>query len=426
VAERPIFVPALKGTRLVAEVPVSFRWHGGMAASQKKKNIVELHASAAARGLSPLLEVSTKSDEKLGQRLSAFNLKVPLEETEIPFESAYQGSKVFSNGGPYTDLYDVDPREAKKDPRIRDSGSIIGFRFHEIDFPTYPKTAFYDWLYLNAVYPHREFLKKHLAPYKGFTDIEFNPERSLNCQARSCATFMALDAKALLDKCTQSFDAFIKVLEPSAIKQTGIPAEQQASLFAKIHAPVKAHQTANKASRSSVFRHLDPISVFDAGANQSRIAVALAEILMNWGGVEQQIRLLLETLDRSENEGIDTVLEGRMPSGRTSLLEKYITQASEVAPKYGLRLEALLCRFDDLRTERDPLLHFAWQPLSDGFALCLLHSHGSATEVKGSAVKKIDVDYAKKLAADIKDLVRSLSILTVELSQAKESRGAGE
>src|SRR5687768_12039553 len=80
VAERPVFMPSLKPARLVEEIAVSFVWHKGMAPSQKKKNVVELHAAAAKRGISPLLEVSSKSEEKLGQRLSAFNLKVELDE----------------------------------------------------------------------------------------------------------------------------------------------------------------------------------------------------------------------------------------------------------------------------------------------------------------------------------------------------------
>jgi hypothetical protein len=426
VAERPVFVPVTKGTRLIAEVPIRFPWHSGMAASQKKKNIVELHTSAAARGLSPLLEVSTKSDEKLGQRLSAFNLKVLLEKTEVPFESAYQGSKVFSNGGPYTDLYDADPRAAKRDPRIKDSGRIVGFRFHQIDFPIFPKTAFYDWLYLNALYPHREFLRKYLAPFKGFTDIEFNPERSLNCQARSCATFIAVDARALLDECTQSFDAFARVLEPDSIEQPHSFAERQASLFAKSNAPAPTPQTAHKANPVSVFRHLNPISVFDAGANQSKIAVALAEILMNWGGVEQQIRQLLETIDRVKDECVDTFLESRTRPDHKNLLEKYIIQAAEIEPKYGFQLRNVLCRFDDLKMERDPLIHFAWQPRSDGFALCHLRSHDSIAELPDAAIKKVDAESAKKLASEIKDFVRSLSILTAELSQAKERRRTRE
>jgi hypothetical protein len=173
-AERPVFIPREAGNFLVQQLSVPFLWHKGMAPSQKKKNVVELHAAAAARGLSPLLEVSTKSEEKLGQRLSAFNLKVARADgTTIPLECAYQGSKVFDSGGPFPDLFDANPREAKRDSRLQDSGSLVGFRFESLEFPLLPKTAFYEWLYICAIYPHREFLRR-LHAYAGFTDIEFN------------------------------------------------------------------------------------------------------------------------------------------------------------------------------------------------------------------------------------------------------------
>ena len=54
------------------------------------------------------------------------------------------------------------------------------------EWPLIPKTAFYDWLYLSALLPHKNYLKR-LHAYKGFTDIEFNPQKSVNCQARACA-----------------------------------------------------------------------------------------------------------------------------------------------------------------------------------------------------------------------------------------------
>jgi hypothetical protein len=95
-AKRPVFIPSLKPGRLVEEISVSFLWHKGMAPSQKKKNVAELHAAAAKRGLSPLLEVSTKSEERLGQRLSAFNLMVELEDggaLHRPIWSGRQGSQ---------------------------------------------------------------------------------------------------------------------------------------------------------------------------------------------------------------------------------------------------------------------------------------------------------------------------------------------
>src|SRR5262245_10930652 len=122
-AERPIFLPCTVGDRLVSEVSINFDWSPGFAAIQKKKNVAALHCAGAAKGYTPLLEVSTKSDEKLGQRLSAFSLKVNSRaHGAIPLECAFQGSKVFEHGGPFTDLLSVTSREAKKDSRVRSSG----------------------------------------------------------------------------------------------------------------------------------------------------------------------------------------------------------------------------------------------------------------------------------------------------------------
>lgn len=230
-AERPIFLPSLKPGRLVEERLIPFTWHKGMAPSQKKKNVIELHEAASKRGLQPLLEVSTKSEEKLGQRLSAFNLKVVLNEEEsIPLECAFQGSKVFEMGGPYTDIFFAEGREAKRDPRLSSSGRLIGFRFKGVDFPLVPKTAFYDWLYICSLYPHRVFLER-LHRYAGFTDIEFNPERSINCQARSCATFVSLDRLGLLQECIESAERFISVLLPDSMQQPHSDADRQESFL---------------------------------------------------------------------------------------------------------------------------------------------------------------------------------------------------
>jgi hypothetical protein len=54
--------------------------------------------------------------------------------------------------------------------------------------------------------------EKRLAEFKGFTDIEFNPERSLNCQARSCATFIALENSSSLDRAVGSFAGFRELM----------------------------------------------------------------------------------------------------------------------------------------------------------------------------------------------------------------------
>ena len=207
-AERPVFIPSRSGRAIVQEVKISFLWHSGMAASQKKKNVTGLHDAARLRGLFPLLEISTKSESEAGKRLSAFHQVLRVDGYETTVECAYQGSKVFENGGPFTDIYAMTSREAKRDDRLRNSGRLLGFSFEGSDFPLSPTTAFYDWLYINALYPHREWLKR-LQQFAGFTDIEFNPERSLNCQARSCAMFVALETRDELDEAIESFGTFV-------------------------------------------------------------------------------------------------------------------------------------------------------------------------------------------------------------------------
>ncbi len=217
-AKRPIFVPLQDDLELVREIYFDIIWNPGFAPVQKEKNINALHHAAAAAGYANLLEISTKSDEKVGQHLSAFHLKVHCEHVaDIPLECAFQGSKVFEKGGPYTDLYEVDPRAAKRDPRLQESGRLMGFKFDNFFFPLEPKTAFYDWLYVNAIFPHSEWLKR-LYRYAGFTDIEFNPYKSINCQARSCALFVALMKRNLLASAVRSPQSFVELLYQRAYR----------------------------------------------------------------------------------------------------------------------------------------------------------------------------------------------------------------
>lgn len=231
-AKRPIFIPTSGSPGLVKEINLDITWHSGFAPIQKKKNVRALHAAAKMAGYFPVLEVSTKSEEKLGQHLSAFHLKLHSNQLgDVPLESAFQGSKVFERGGPYTDLYYADARQAKRDPRIHQSGKIIGFRFGDTYFSIEPKTAFYDWLYLNAIYTHREWLIR-LYKYVGFTDIEFNPNRSINCQARSCALFVSLMKSGSLDAAISSPRSFSALLRNSAYPPQSSDFTVQREIFA--------------------------------------------------------------------------------------------------------------------------------------------------------------------------------------------------
>lgn len=211
-AERPVFIPILDSPELVREVFLSLQWNPGFAVAQKAKNIQALHEAAAMAGIRNVLEVSTKSDSKRGRHLSAFHMKVEHKRLgQVSLESTFQGSKVFEHAGPFVDLYSSDARTAKRDQRLKDSGKLVAFEFDGFRWPLEPKTAFYDFLYAGCVYPHREWAVK-LFDYGGFSDIEFNPFKSVNCQARSIALFLSLLKRGVLDEAVSSPAAFLRVL----------------------------------------------------------------------------------------------------------------------------------------------------------------------------------------------------------------------
>ena len=217
-AERPIFIPALEGSVLVLTRPIEFHWHPGMAMVQKQKSIDSLHAAAKAHGIGKALEVSSKSRSPLGVALSAFNLMITTAKYNRTFsvECAYQGSKVFEHGGPFVDMFEKASRDAKRDERLRSSGRLMGFRFFGIDWSLEPQTAFYDWLYINALKKQPE-LSEQVLQYSAFTDIEFNPERSLNCQAYSVALFVSLVRRKKLEEATSSRDAFLHTVNAAPV-----------------------------------------------------------------------------------------------------------------------------------------------------------------------------------------------------------------
>ena len=211
-AQRPVFVPTGKAHFVDVYMP-DFTWNGGLSVPQKQKNIAALHESFHKRFPDrKLLEISSKSPLDLGVRLSAFHLKkqVPSLGKSIPVECVFQGGKIFSAGGPYTDLYQATARDAKRDPRLKSSGVLRSFCFEGETMPLSPRTAFYNWLYINALLENSEYARQLLC-YDGFTDIEFNPDRSINCQAEAAALFVALSRQGLLENC-RNFDSFVKLL----------------------------------------------------------------------------------------------------------------------------------------------------------------------------------------------------------------------
>ncbi|MCL2715396.1 MAG: hypothetical protein FWD68_12625 [Alphaproteobacteria bacterium] len=218
-AQRPVFIPSVDGATLVTTRHVRFTWFPGMSVSQKQRSITSLHeATRLLPGIERVLEISSKSPERLGSALSAFNLSLTMAECSRTFsvECAFQSSKVFQHGGPYIDILDMTSREAKKDERLLSSGRLTAFRFFGTDWELEPQTAFYDWLYISALNGHPG-LAAQLLDYSAFTDIEFNPERSINCQAYSAALYVSLHKRSLLEEATSSKEAFLRVTGNAAV-----------------------------------------------------------------------------------------------------------------------------------------------------------------------------------------------------------------
>lgn len=181
-AERPAFF--IYQGKVVSKM-YSFDWFPGFAVSQKQKSIESLHNAILKTDVDGKpLEISTKGKEAIGIKLSAFNLRL----NNYALENIFQSAKVFEKGGPYLDLLDVLPKEAKHDKRLHNSGNLRAFYYQNENFPLIPKTLFYDFIYIAAV--KQSFAADEInaiSNYNYFTDIEFNPAKSINTQARAAA-----------------------------------------------------------------------------------------------------------------------------------------------------------------------------------------------------------------------------------------------
>ena len=223
---RPIFIPNRNSIGVI-EQEIELNWYMGMSLEVRRRSIRSFHEKAKEQGFNHILEASSKSEQEIGIQLSAFFLK---NIKGYPVENLFQSSKVFVNGGPYRDLLTVTPREAKKDSRLRESGKMVKFTFNQKDFPLEPKSLFYDWLYLNVLFSERNlvlretFFENH---FDAFSDIEFNPQKSFSCQARTLALCVSLcENEGVQDFIqdpvgfSQKFDLYNKVITSDLNKQT--------------------------------------------------------------------------------------------------------------------------------------------------------------------------------------------------------------
>lgn len=210
-ALRPVF-EANQEKPYVRNRSVEFEFHPGFSIQQKQRSIESLHHAYLLHSPeSNVLEVSSKSTSQLGVQLSSFNLMITHSNgRRCSVESAFQASKVFEDGGPYADLLRASSKQAKKDSRLRTSGKLLGFQFFDRKFPLEPKSYFYDWLYASALFRNKRLLEEVLH-YVAFTDIEFNLDKSINCQARSVAKVVGLCSQDLLDQALSDPESFCRI-----------------------------------------------------------------------------------------------------------------------------------------------------------------------------------------------------------------------
>lgn len=196
---KPVFMPRVGSDNLVKTDMVRIERHVGFATRQKKKTLNDLHRIIKKKyGFKNVLELSTKSGNKLSFPLSPYSLQITNDDGQkYSVENAFQTSKVFEQGGPYLDLLTEKPRQARKDDRLISSGELTGYDYFGMEWGVQPLTTFYDWLYINALKQHPE-LHEEVIQYQAFTDISFNPKKSVHCAAYSLAMFVALHKRDLL------------------------------------------------------------------------------------------------------------------------------------------------------------------------------------------------------------------------------------
>lgn len=250
-ATRPFFCASKRAGQAYIEDNVEFDWHSGMSWQVRQRSSDAMHEAILEKfsrndlNSSEILEVSTAShDYEVGQALSAMNLMYTDPDTleSYPLENWFQSSKVFLKDGreqgPYKDLLNVklakcyinphpdkktveqfedDPLFAKIQSEI--SGSKMScFRLSGEDYPLFPRSAFYDYLYVSALcQPQNRGLAEGLMNFRVFTDIMFNPSsgktKRFNTQARSCAIFVSLTKRGVLNGSVPRFGDYIQYVE---------------------------------------------------------------------------------------------------------------------------------------------------------------------------------------------------------------------
>ena len=211
-AYRPVFYGDTFGYK---KYMIDFEFFTGFSLSQKQKSIQSLHNSIIKTFPErKILEVSSKSLDEIGRQASAFNLNVILKSgKEFSVEQIFQASKKFRRGGSQLHLIDqMTSKELKKYiGKVHQVDELVSFECFGQSFPLKPQTYFYNWLYINTLHQN-QLLANQIINYDTFTDIEFNPKRSINCQAEACSIYVYLYKSNLLDYALSSKENFLQVV----------------------------------------------------------------------------------------------------------------------------------------------------------------------------------------------------------------------
>lgn len=168
-ATRPIYISTGDVNNPFTEDNINFEWKAGYSYVNKCKRRDNLKKEIAKKyDIDKWLEVSSISDKDIGKRLSALNLMLTLtSNNSYSVEDIYQNSKVYKDN------------------------HIVGFKLNNTEFENIPYGMYYDYIYMVALYQNKNY-HDIIKNYYLFTDLFFNPNKSLNTQARAIAIFKTL------------------------------------------------------------------------------------------------------------------------------------------------------------------------------------------------------------------------------------------
>lgn len=211
-AKRLYFVAKPSYQGLIVEKTIEFEGFRGETLSQKHKSIEAMHhAIRAFESGGRILEVSSVSPDEIGKRLAGTHLFFRTREGDVySVANIFESSKVFEHGGPYKDLLYADPETVSEDPRLRNSGRLLGFYFEDQPYGLVPRNLFFDYIYIQALMEQKE-LHEEIRRYDMVTDLEYSMGSMFASSARACAYFISLSKAELLEESLKSLESFQKI-----------------------------------------------------------------------------------------------------------------------------------------------------------------------------------------------------------------------